>query len=100
MDSLKILCEEFFVDKPTKFGVIKRSLGQDRVFAETVDKKWRQVGLYMHAANTFCPLAGTEPEIVKLVAEGIAKVKKLKSVGYVDSPVTEPPKVEQDDEED
>jgi len=68
---LEVRCDDFVITKPTQFGPIERSTGQDKVYVKNVKGIWKHVGYISHTVWVFTGLVGVWKEL------GIAGAQEL-----------------------
>ena len=73
---LEVRCDDFVITKPTQFGPIERSTGQDKVYVKNETGIWKHVGYLSHAVWVFTGLVDFPQELGVAVAQECTKIKK------------------------
>lgn len=96
---MEVLLEHFTIKKPTRFGTIDRSTGQDKVYIKDDFGIWKHCGYLGHTSMHFAPLVGVPPELVEPIAEECARQKEKPVVGIPSVPLAEKVSQESEDED-
>jgi hypothetical protein len=97
---VELKLEHHTLPKKTMFGVIEKSLCQDKVFVKTDKGVWKQAGYLTHATNHFLPLVGLLQEEVEIIADALEKLKGKPIVGVPAIPPEQPIEPEDDEDDD